>query len=171
MKFLILIEDRELIIYKNYLFNNSFIVEEITELIKVSVKKLSQKGYNDKDNEDFKFVKIIIALLTLLSIIKKLSVKSATFFIYLLFLINLSLSVLLMKLFYIKTIIKFVISSKVISIEDFLNKTNFLIFFNNDNVLFSTELIIIILIIEDVKMNILLLYINKKIMLLILIIK
>ena len=76
-----------------------------------------------------------------------------------------------MKFSYIKTIIKFVISSKVILIEDFLNKINFLIFSDDDNVFFNIKLIIIILIIENIRMNALFLYINKKIILLILIIK
>ena len=76
-----------------------------------------------------------------------------------------------MKLFYIKTIIKFVILFKIILMEDFLNKINFLIFFNNNNVFFNIKLIIIILIIKNVKINALLLYINKKIILLTLIIK
>ena len=76
-----------------------------------------------------------------------------------------------MKFFYIKTIIKFVILFKVILMKDFSNKINLLIFFNNNNVLFNIKSIIIILIIENVKINALFLYINKKIMLLTLIIK
>ena len=55
--------------------------------------------------------------------------------------------------------------------KDFLNKINFLIFFNNNNVLFNIELIIIILIIENMRINALFLYINKKITLLILVTK
>ena len=55
--------------------------------------------------------------------------------------------------------------------KDFLNKINFLIFSNNNNVLFNIKLIIIILIIENIKINVLLLHINKKIILLILVIK
>ena len=98
-------------------------------------------------------------------------IKSVIFFIYLLFLINFLLSVLLIKFSYIKTIIKFVILLKIILIKDFLNKTDFLIFFNNNNVLFNIKLIIIILITKDVKINVLFLYINEKITLLILIIK
>ena len=76
-----------------------------------------------------------------------------------------------MKFSYIKTIIEFVILFKIVSVKDFLNKINFLISFNNNNVFFSIKLIIIIIIIKDVKMNALFLYINKKIILLILIIK
>ena len=79
--------------------------------------------------------------------------------------------VLLIKLFYIKIIIKSIISLKIISMKDLLNKTDFLILFNNNNVFLNIKLITIILIIKNVKMNILLLYINKKITLLILIIK
>ena len=79
--------------------------------------------------------------------------------------------ILLIKFFYIKTIIKSVILFKIILMEDFLNKINFLTFFNNDNVFFNIKLIIIVLIIENMKMNTLFLYINKKIMLLTLIIK
>ena len=55
--------------------------------------------------------------------------------------------------------------------KDFLNEINFLIFFNNNNVFFNTELTIITLIIENIKINALFLYINKKIILLILITK
>ena len=76
-----------------------------------------------------------------------------------------------MKLSYIKTIIKFVILFKVVSVENLLNKINFLVFFDNNNVFFNIKLIIIILIIENMRINVLFLYINKKIMLLILIIK
>ena len=76
-----------------------------------------------------------------------------------------------MKFFYIKIIIKFIILFKVISVENLLNKINFLIFFNNNNIFFNIKLIIIILVIENVKINILFLYINKKIILLILITK
>ena len=76
-----------------------------------------------------------------------------------------------MKFFYIKTIIESVILLKVISIKDFLNKINFLTSFNNNNVFFNIKLTIIILIIENIKINALFLYINKKIILLILITK
>ena len=55
--------------------------------------------------------------------------------------------------------------------KDFLNKINFLVFFNNNNILFNIKLTIIILIIKNVKINILFLYINKKITLLTLVIK
>ena len=76
-----------------------------------------------------------------------------------------------MKFFYIKTIIKFVILLKVISVENLSDKINFLIFFNNNNVFFSIKLIIIILITENIRINVLFLYINKKITLLTLIMK
>ena len=76
-----------------------------------------------------------------------------------------------MKFFYIKTITESVMSLKIILMKDLLNKINFLIFFNNNNVLFSIKLTIITLIIKNIKMNILFLYINKKIILLTLIIK
>ena len=55
--------------------------------------------------------------------------------------------------------------------KDLSNKINFLIFFNNNNILFNTELIIIILIIKNIRINALFLYINKKIILLTLIVK
>ena len=74
-----------------------------------------------------------------------------------------------MKLFYIKIIIKSVTSFKIILIENFSNEVNFLILFNNNNVLFNIKSIIIVLMIEDIKMNVLFLYINEKIMLLILV--
>ena len=76
-----------------------------------------------------------------------------------------------MKFFYIKIIIKSVILFKIILIKDFLNKTDLLTFFNNNNILFNIELTTIILIIKNVKINILFLYINEKIILLTLIIK
>ena len=104
-------------------------------------------------------------------IIKKLLIKLIISFICLLFLINSLLFILLMKFSYIKIIIKFITLFKIISMKDFLNKINFLIFFNNENVFFNIELIIIILITENIKINALFLYINKKIILLILIIK
>ena len=76
-----------------------------------------------------------------------------------------------MKFFYIKTVIKSVILLKIVLIKDFSNKINPLILFNNNNIFFNIKLIIITLIIKNIKMNTLLLYINKKIILLILIIK
>ena len=76
-----------------------------------------------------------------------------------------------MKFFYIKIIIKSVTLFKIILIEDFLNKINFLTFFNNNNVFFNIELTIIILITKNIKINTLFLYINEKITLLTLIIK
>ena len=100
-----------------------------------------------------------------------MSVKLIIFFIYLLFLINSLLFILLIKFFYIKTIVKSVILLKIVSVKDFLNKTDFLVFFNNNNIFFNIESIIITLIIKDIKINTLFLHINKKIILLILIIK
>ena len=76
-----------------------------------------------------------------------------------------------MKLFYIKIIIEFIILSKIILIKNLSDKTDLLILFNNNNIFSNIKLIIIILIIENVKINTLFLYINKKITLLILIIK
>ena len=78
--------------------------------------------------------------------------------------------ILLIKFFYIKIIIKSVILLKVVLIKDFSNKINFLTLFNNNNIFLNIKLIIIILIIKNIKINTLLLYINKKITLLILII-
>ena len=96
-------------------------------------------------------------------------IKSVIFSIYLLFLINFSLFILLIKFFYIKIITESVTLFKIISIKDFSNKTNFLTLFNNNNVFFNIKLIIIVLIIKNMKINILFLYINKKIILLILV--
>ena len=40
MEFLTLIKNKKLQVYKNYFFNNNFIIKEITGLIKVFIKKL-----------------------------------------------------------------------------------------------------------------------------------
>ena len=135
----------------------------------MSIKKLLQKNYNNKNNKDFKLIKIIIILLILFFIIKKLSIKLIIFFIYLLFLTNFSLFILLIKFSYIKTIIKFIMLFKIILVKDFSNKINPLILSDNNNIFLSIKLIIIILIIENVRINALFLHINKKIILLTLI--
>ena len=140
-------------------------------MIKIFIKKLSQKNYNNKNNKDFKFIKIIIILLILFFIIKKLLIKLTIFSVYLSFLTNLLLFILLIKFFYIKTIIESAILFKIILIKDFLDEIDSLTFSNNNNVFFNIELIIIILTIKNVKINVLFLYINKKIILLILIVK
>ena len=153
-------------VYENYLLNSSLTVKEITGLMKVSIKKLSQKGYSDKDNKDLKPVKTTVASSTPLFMIKKLSVKSVTSSIRLSSLTNPPLSVLLIKLSYIKTIAESATSPKVILMEDLSDEVNLLILSDNDNVLLNTELIIMILVIEDIRINALLLHINKKITLL-----
>ena len=96
-------------------------------------------------------------------------IKSVIFFIYLLFLINSLLFILLINFFYIKIITESVILFKIISVKDFSDKTNLLTLFNNNNVFFNIKLIIIALIIKNIKINILFLYINKEIILLILV--